>query len=59
MLLERDVRVDPNGYLIAVGETPESQWMAPLMWGGVLLVVGWNLASLFFWWRRRQAQMVA
>lgn len=59
VLLERDVRVDPNGYLIAVGETPESQWMAPLMWGGVLLVVGWNLASLFFWWRRRQAQMVA
>lgn len=59
VLLERDVRVDPNGYLIAVGETPESQWMAPLMWGGVLLVVGWNLASLFWWLRRRQAQMVA
>lgn len=53
-LLERVVTVDPNGYLIAVGETPSSQWMAPLMWGGVLMVVGWNLASLAWWWRRRR-----
>ncbi len=54
VLLERVVTVDPNGYLIAVGETPSSQWMAPLMWGGVLMVVGWNLASLAWWWRRRR-----
>jgi hypothetical protein len=51
---ERDVHVDPNGYLITVGETPSSQWMAPLMWGTVLMVVGWNLLSLVWWWRRRQ-----
>ena len=53
--LDRPVRVDPEGYLIAVGETPSTQWMAPLMWAGVLLVVGWNMMSLAWWWRRRQA----
>ncbi|MEZ4380085.1 MAG: hypothetical protein R3A79_01965 [Nannocystaceae bacterium] len=51
---ERDVHVDPNGYLITVGETPSTQWMAPIMWGTVLMVVGWNLLSLAWWWRRRQ-----
>lgn len=51
--LDRKVTVDPEGYLITVGEEPSSQWMAPLMFGGVLLVVGWNLLSLAWWWRRR------
>ncbi|HRI07591.1 MAG TPA: hypothetical protein PKW35_07225 [Nannocystaceae bacterium] len=53
--LSRAVRVDDGGYLIVVGETPSSQWMAPLLWGGVLVVVLWNLASLGWWWRSRRA----
>jgi len=53
--LSRPVRVDERGFLIVVGEAPESQRLAAAMWFGVLAVVLWNLASLGWWWRRRRA----
>ncbi|MEZ4448721.1 MAG: hypothetical protein R3B09_04510 [Nannocystaceae bacterium] len=53
--LDRKITVDPDGYLIAVGETPSSQWLAPVMFATILAVVGWNLASLVWWWRRRRS----
>lgn len=49
------VRVDPNGYIIQVGEHPHDQWPTLTLWLVVLAVVGWNLSSLAVWWRRRQA----
>jgi hypothetical protein len=49
------VRVDPNGYIIQVGEHPYDQWPTLTLWLVVLAVVGWNLSSLAVWWRRRQA----
>lgn len=49
------IRVDPNGYIIQVGEHPHDQWPTLALWLIVLAVVGWNLSSLAVWWRRRQA----
>jgi hypothetical protein len=49
------VRVDPNGYIIQVGEHPRDQWPTLTLWLVVLAVVGWNLTSLARWWRLRQA----
>jgi hypothetical protein len=49
------VRVDPDGYIILVDERPMDQWPTLALWLVVLAVVGWNLASLAVWWRRRQA----
>lgn len=49
------VRVDPDGYIIQVGEHPRDQWPTLALWLVVLAVVGWNLTSLALWWRRRQA----
>lgn len=53
--LERPVLVDPHGYIIDVGVRPHDRWLELTMWCLVLLVVGWNVASLVLWWRRRQA----
>lgn len=49
------IRVDPNGYIIQVGEHPRDQWPTLTLWLVVLAVVGWNLTSLARWWRLRQA----
>ncbi len=49
------VKVDPAGYIILVDEHPRDQWPAVALWLVVFSVVGWNLASLALWWRRRQA----
>ena len=53
--LSRAVKVDDAGYLIVVGETPSSQWLAPLLWLGVLVVALTNVVSLAWWWRSRRA----
>lgn len=53
--LERPVRVDPAGYLVEVGVRPHDRWLELAMWLLVLVVVGWNLASLAVWWRARRA----
>lgn len=49
------VRVDPEGYIIQVGEHPHDQWPTLVLWLVVLAVVAWNLTSLARWWRDRQA----
>lgn len=53
--LERPVLVDPSGYLIEVGVRPHDRTLELAMWLLVLVVVGWNLASLAVWWRARRA----
>jgi hypothetical protein len=53
--LERPVYVDPAGYLIEVGVRPHDRWLELAMWLLVLVVVGWNVASLAVWWRARRA----
>ena len=52
---ERPVYVDPAGYLIEVGVRPHDRWLELAMWLLVLVVVGWNVASLAVWWRARRA----
>ena len=51
----RSVRVDPQGYIILVGDHPFDQWPALALWLVVLGVVGWNITSLALLWRRRAA----
>lgn len=51
--LERVVAVDPNGFVVAVGEDPASQLQAGILWLLVLAIAGANAASLVLWWRRR------
>lgn len=51
----RSIRVDPDGYIILVGDHPYDQWPSLALWLVVLGVVGWNAASLALLWRRRQA----
>ncbi|MFZ6180104.1 hypothetical protein ACOXH8_15330 [Nannocystis pusilla] len=53
--LERPVVVDPQGYVIDVGVRPRDRWLEVAMWCLVLLVVGWNVASLVAGWRARRA----
>lgn len=53
--LERPVVVDPSGYVIEVGVRPRDRWLETAMWCLVLLVVGWNVASLVAGWRARRA----
>ena len=49
------ITVDRDGFIILVDEHPREQWPTLALWLVVLAVVGWNLASLALWWRRRQA----
>jgi len=51
--LEQVVTVDPDGFVIAVGEDPSSQLQAGILWLLVLAIAGANAASLVLWWRRR------
>lgn len=51
----QQVRVDPNGFIVLVGETPRDQWPALALWVVVLGVVGWNIAGLALLWRRKRA----
>lgn len=51
--LERVITVDPDGFVVAVGEDPSSQLQAGILWLLVLAIAGANAASLVVWWRRR------
>jgi hypothetical protein len=51
--LERVIAVDPEGFVVAVGETPSEQLQAGILWLLVLVITGANAASLLLWWRRR------
>ena len=51
--LEQVLTVDPDGFVIAVGEEPSSQLQAGILWLLVLAIAGANAASLVLWWRRR------
>jgi hypothetical protein len=53
--LDRPVVVDPQGYVIEVGVRPRDRGLEVAMWCLVLLVVGWNAASLVAGWRARRA----
>lgn len=53
--LDRQVLVDPDGYVIEVGVRPRDRWLELAMWCLVLVVVGWNVASLVAGWRARRA----
>lgn len=53
--LERVIAVDPNGFVVAVGETPGDQLRAGILWLLVLAITGANAVSLLMWWRRRAA----
>ncbi len=53
--LERVIVVDPDGYVVAVEETPSTVWMMGALWLLALVITGANLASLLVWWRRREA----
>lgn len=52
--LERVIEVDPDGFVVAVGETPGEVWMMGVLWLLALVITGANVASLVLW--RRQAK---
>ena len=51
--IEQRITVDPNGFLISVGETPSSERLTGILWLVVLGIALANLVSLWVWWRRR------
>ncbi|MCA9711202.1 MAG: hypothetical protein KDK70_35515 [Myxococcales bacterium] len=51
--LERVIEVDPDGFVVAVGEQPGDAWTMGALWLLALVITGANLASLVLWWRRR------
>jgi hypothetical protein len=51
--LDRAIAVDPDGFVVAVGEDPSSQLQAGILWLLVLAITAANTASLVLWWRRR------
>lgn len=53
--LERVIEVDPDGFVVAVGESPDTVWMMGVLWLLALVITGANVASLLLWWRRRSA----
>lgn len=53
MRLERTLEVDPEGYVVAVGETPSDARLMGIAWLVLLGIVLVNVASLVVWWRRR------
>lgn len=53
--IERRVSVDPDGFMIAVGEPPSSERLTGVLWLVVLGIALANLVSLWVWWRRRAA----
>ncbi len=51
--VEQRITVDPDGFLISVGETPASERLTGILWLVVLGIALANLGSLWVWWRRR------
>ena len=52
---EQRIGVDPEGFLVAVGEPPSSERLTGILWLVVLGIAMANVASLWVWWRRRAA----
>ncbi|MEX1365258.1 MAG: hypothetical protein AB1Z98_19175 [Nannocystaceae bacterium] len=53
--LETVIEVDPDGYVVAVGETPADSRLLGIAWLLVLGLTLVNLLSLAMWWRARAA----
>jgi hypothetical protein len=53
--IERQVRVNPNGYVVVVEERPESKWLSAVLFLVVSALVAMNLVALGFWVRRLRA----
>lgn len=53
--IERIIEVDPEGFVIAVGERPSGQWITAIFWVIVLAITGANIFMIGMWWRRRTA----
>jgi hypothetical protein len=53
--IERPIPIDPNGYVVAVGDDPSKHWMIGLVWLVVATLVGLNVASLIMRFRRSTA----
>jgi hypothetical protein len=53
--IEKRIAVDPNGFLISAGETPDSERLTGILWLVVLGIALANLVSVWVWWRRRAA----
>lgn len=51
--IEQRIKVDPDGFLISVGETPSSERLTGILWLVVLGIALANVVSLWVWWRRR------
>jgi hypothetical protein len=52
---EQRIGVDPDGFLVAVGEPPSSERLTGILWLVVLGIAMANVVSLWVWWRRRAA----
>ena len=52
---EQRIGVDPEGFLVSVGEAPSSERLTGILWLVVLGIALANTASLWVWWRRRAA----
>jgi len=53
--IERPIALDPNGYVVMVGDEPGKHWRTALMWLVVVVLVGLNAANLWTHLRRRAA----
>lgn len=53
--LDRLIALDPEGYVLVVGDDPSKQWMMGLVWLVIATIVGLNAASLAMRWRRHSA----
>jgi hypothetical protein len=53
--IEKRITVDPNGFLVSVGEAPSQERFTGILWLAVLGIALANLVSLWVWWRRRAA----
>lgn len=53
--IDRVIPIDPDGYVLAVGDEPSKHWTIGLVWLVVAVLVGLNLANLAMRWRRNTA----
>ena len=53
--IERPIALDPDGYVVAVGDEPSKHWTIGLVWLVVATLVGLNVASLVMRFRRTAA----
>jgi hypothetical protein len=53
--IERVIPIDPDGYVLAVGDEPSKHWMIGLVWLVVATLVGLNVASLVLRLRKNAA----